>query len=292
MPIHSILVLLSVVTILLSFAFFVVVDATVPATLDMSLFEVKRPYKSVDGYSPILKLGTFGYCIDWEYHDANATPSTKPLPMCFHGNDYDTASINLYFPQTYDYPIQYIARLTPAASALHPLNTALVFLVLATTALPCFVPPIFAVALSWLATASSVAAVGTTFSLALGVRSRVGISYFGYGFGIWALLVAAISTWVFTALLTTAWWLRRRSDQRNLSQTVEKSGPGHGSLDVDASVESQGGELSREVPLRELHEGEVSRKHELLNTDRRERGRAESGAEERYELETPQRTKF
>ncbi|KAI1737379.1 hypothetical protein F4680DRAFT_428432 [Xylaria scruposa] len=221
----------------------------------------------------------------------SAPPSTTKLPMCYRGNDYNTAGIT-YF-SIYVLDIQYVARLAPALSALHPLNTVLVFLVLVTTALPCFVPQIFSVGLSWLATASSIAAVGTTFTLALGTRSRVNTpNVFEYGFGIWALLIAAISTWVFTALLTTAWWLRRRSERRGLGQHGNKSGSGHELSDADASVESQGGELSGEIPPRELHEGKASHKHELSNSDKRERGRTESGAEERYELDTPERTEF
>ncbi|KAI1758053.1 hypothetical protein F4782DRAFT_476263 [Xylaria castorea] len=289
MSVHGILVLTSFVAILLALIFLFIVDATVPATLDMALLNVRNPYQTVNGESPVLKLGTFGYCIDWEYHPgASATQS----PMCYGGNGYNTAGIDMYFKKE-DFPVGYIARLTPATSSLYPLNTALVFLVLVTAALPCFVPAIFAVALSWLATASSIAAVVSTFSLALEVRSRLHIPYvFGYGLGIWALLAGAISIWVFTVLLTTAWWLHRRSDRRNLGEPIDKQGPAHGLPDAGAFVESQGGELSGEVPFRELHEGENAHRHELLNTDRRERGRIESGAEERYELDAPERSRF
>ncbi|KAI0913075.1 hypothetical protein F4823DRAFT_559341 [Ustulina deusta] len=289
---RSILRLSSFVLITLSFALFVVVNATVPATGDISLFYVQAAYISYNNANPVLKLGTFGYCIDWAPDDLDTVASTTQSPICFHGNGYNTTAFVVKFFNSPDVPLGYITSLTPAVMALHPLIVALVLLVLVTTALPCFVPPIVSVALSWLTAASSIAAVGCTFSLAMVTRSMVdhSVYVFGYGIGIWLLLVGAISVWVFTALLTTAWWLRRRSDWRNSGESASKPSSAHRLPNIDASIESHVREFPGEAALKELPEGKNAHRHELFNTDTREQGRVESGAEERYELGTPERS--
>ncbi len=66
---RSILRLSSFVLITLSFALFVVINATVPAAGDISLFYVQAAYISYNNANPVLKLGTFGYCIDWAPDD-------------------------------------------------------------------------------------------------------------------------------------------------------------------------------------------------------------------------------
>ncbi|KAI0452917.1 hypothetical protein F5B21DRAFT_526459 [Xylaria acuta] len=290
---RSILLLLSFILITFSLAVFVAVNTTVLAA-DISLLNIKARYISYNGATPMLKLGTFGYCIDWAPDDPDTAASATQSPICFHGNGYNTTTVVVRFFNSPDVPIGYIARLTPAAMALHPFITALVSLVLVTAALPCFVPPIFAVTLSWLTTASSIAAVGCIFSLAMVIRSRVvgggGEYVFEYGTGIWALLVGAISVWAFTALLTTAWWLRRRSDWRNSGESIRKSGSTRRFPDVDASVESQVREFPGESAMGGLPEGKNAHRHELFNTDMREQGRVETGMEERYELGTPERS--
>ncbi|KAI0532059.1 hypothetical protein GGR58DRAFT_199877 [Xylaria digitata] len=293
MSARSILFPLSFVLIALSLALFLVVDVTAPAVVDMALFSVRNGGLSYNGDNPVLILGTFGYCINWTPSDTESTDLTTQLPICYRGNDYTTGNINQFFKRHDAYiPFGYIARLTPALMALHPLITVLVFLVLITAALPCFIPLVFAIVLSWLATASSIAALGCTFSLAMITRSSVLIrSWFGYGTAIWALLVGAISIWVFTALLTTAWWLRRRSTERNSGESASEPGSVHHVPDIDASVEPQAIEVPGETALKELPQ-EHAHSHELFDKDTREQGRAESGAEERYELGTPERSKL
>ncbi|KAI1307725.1 hypothetical protein F5Y03DRAFT_393788 [Xylaria venustula] len=291
--IHSILILSSFVTILISLAFFLVADATVPAS-DMSLFNLKQPYVDVNGYNPVLEVGTFGYCIAWEIDSSDdVTDTTTMAPNCFRGNGYKTSIVDKDFTE---YPIAFISRLAPVLTALHPLTTALVFLVLVTAALPCFIPPIFTVALSWLATASSIAAVGTLFSLALGARSMlydkssIYKGLFRFDIGAWAVLAGAISIWVFTGTLTTAWWLQRRSDRRHLGRPVDKSP--HRLSDAETYRGSQVGELNGDTTLSELSEGEKAHRHELLDTDTPEQNPAESAAEEQYELDTLEREIF
>ncbi|KAI1112226.1 hypothetical protein F5Y14DRAFT_276203 [Nemania sp. NC0429] len=177
---------------------------------------------------------------------------------------------------------------------IHPLTFALVLLVLVATALPCFVPPIVSVALSWLATAISIAAVVCTFSLVRRAQSRARSSrhMFSVGIGRCVLLVGAFGVWVFTVLLTTAWWLRRRSDRRNLDEYVGEPSSAHRLPNEGSCVESRLGEFPGEAAPKgkELPEGKNAHRHELLNTDKREQGRAESGAQERYELGTPGRS--
>ncbi|KAF2968665.1 hypothetical protein GQX73_g4916 [Xylaria multiplex] len=292
-PAHGILLILSFVLIILSLALFIVVDVTAPAVVDMALFKVRNRGISYNGDNAVLTLGTFGYCINWTPSDTDTTDLTTQLPICYRGNDYTTAAINRFFSDTY-IPFGYIARLTPALTALHPLITVLVFLVLVTAVLPCFIPLFFSVVLSWLAAASSIAAVGCTFSLALVTRSSLASHYeyvFGYGTAIWALLVGAISIWVFTALLTTAWWLRRRSTRRNSAKSPNEPGSVHRVPDMDASVESQDIGVPGEAARKELPQEEHTRSHELFDTDIRQQSRAESGAEERHEIGTPERSK-
>ncbi|KAJ2974424.1 hypothetical protein NUW58_g8663 [Xylaria curta] len=274
--VRSMLLLSSLVLMTLSLALFIIVDATVPATLDMSFFNVKAPYISFNS-AP---------------QQSGAATSATQLPICFRGNSFNTTAVlNLFFDSP-DIPIGYIASVTPAAAVLHPLTTALVLLVLVTAALPCFVPPVVAVALSWFAAASSVAAVGCTFSLAMAIRPRlVGDSsyVFEYGIGIWALLVSAISVWVFTALLTI-WWLRHRSDRKRCGESTGESGSAHYLPNGNVSLEFQIGEFPGEKE--ELPEGKNSHRHGLFDTDTRGQGRVELGAKDRYELGTPERSKL
>ncbi|GAW17597.1 hypothetical protein ANO14919_070560 [Xylariales sp. No.14919] len=284
------LLLSSFIPITLSLASFLVVDATVPATPDMSLLNVRAAHISYNGANPVFKLGTFGYCVGWTPDESNTDVAPTQSPICFRGNGYSGTAVISRFFDSPDVPIGYIASLAPAASALHPLITVLVLLVLVTAALPCFIPPIVAVALSWLTAASSIAAVACVFSLALATRSRLvgrGAYVFEYGVGIWLLLVGAIGVWVLTILLTTAWWLRRRSDRRNTGDFAGELDPAHYTPGVDASVESQVGGLPGGAALQEIPGGNYAHRHELFNTDTREKGRVELEVEGRYyELDT------
>lgn len=80
--------------------------------------------------------------------------------------------------------------------------------------------------------------------------------------------------------------MRRRSDRRKASKSGVAPEKAYHVHHLGFSVGSQLGEFPGEAPRRELHEGNNSHKHELLNTDKREQGRLESAAEERYELDS------
>ncbi|KAJ8130452.1 hypothetical protein O1611_g3177 [Lasiodiplodia mahajangana] len=276
---HSMLLLLSFVPITLSLALLIAADITVPATTDGSLFNV-RALVSFNDANPVLQVGTFGYCVGWAPDNVDTVVLATPSRVCYYGNGYSMSAVVQQFFDNPSVSIGFIASIAPALSALYPLTTALVFLVLVATALPCFIPPVFAVALSWLATASSIAAVGCTFSIALVTRSRLAGNneyVFEYGVHIWALFVGAISALVFTVLLTASWWLRRQLSRRSSDETTPKPGSAH---------HAQVLEFSSEEAPKELPGGKNSHRHELFNTGMGVQGRIESGAEERYELDT------
>lgn len=57
MSVRATLILSSVILVVLSLALFVVVDMTAPATVAISLFNVRNPDASFDGDNAVLKAG-------------------------------------------------------------------------------------------------------------------------------------------------------------------------------------------------------------------------------------------
>ncbi|KAI0199884.1 hypothetical protein F4808DRAFT_430671 [Astrocystis sublimbata] len=262
MSARSILIPLTLVLNALSLALFMVVDTGIPVSGDptLHLFSFTDPDMIYDKGHPILRVGTLGYCFDLTARGSHSLPSDRipETPMCFHGTTYPNAVLTTYFGSfSLDSVYHTLSRLTPAISALHPLATALVFLVLLAVALPCFIPPIFAVALARI------------------VEDQLGNSYhFSYGTAIWLLLAGAVSVWVGAALLTAGWWLRRQKVSAEDEGAVKASS-------------THVGELHSDEVRDELWEGANGHRHELSNTDGRKQGRVEvvSGAEERHELD-------
>ena len=64
---RSLLFVLAFVLLLTAFALLIVVNITVasPRNSDLALFSVTNPFVGVNNHNPVLKFGTFGYCLSY-----------------------------------------------------------------------------------------------------------------------------------------------------------------------------------------------------------------------------------
>lgn len=110
-----------------------------------------------------------------------------------------------------------------------------------------------------------------------------------YGTAIWCLVAALVCVFIATLLISGVWWSKRKAAA---ARRVTKMPIGNG----DASLHRRDSDLETTVELNELDQdskkghaeltgGDKADRHELNDTDDRER--SELDGEEKYELDSP-----
>ncbi|EMR62074.1 hypothetical protein UCREL1_10995 [Eutypa lata UCREL1] len=298
LPRTRLLYLLGLVLFLTAFALFIVVNVALVSSTssNISLFSLTSTTESVNDANPSVKFGTFGYCLTFvsetPYYSSSSSSSDPDGQCVLDGVGYDPYQVlEEYFSIITDVDgiEASIVRLT-RAMAIHPLLAAFSALTVAIAALPCYLPPVLSVATAWVTTVLAVVAVICNFALARKIKeSSVPAYNFAYGTAIWCLVAALVCVFIATLLISGVWWSKRKAAA---ARRVTKMPIGNG----DASLHRRDSDLETTVELNELDQdskkghaeltgGDKADRHELNDTDDRER--SELDGEEKYELDSP-----
>ncbi|KAI0842358.1 pali-domain-containing protein [Hypoxylon sp. FL0890] len=201
-----------------AFALLVVVDVTAPVNHGLALFTARNKHIQYNEGYPVVRFGTFGYCLQI-YRNFSETYYSAEPPTA----DQCTSSSIGYSPSEALSPISSHlgydglsggASLTKAM-VLHPLATAFSFLVLIfSISRPKLAPLILVPLLSSLTTLLALIALICDLVLFSRVQRSLedaaDAAFGSFDTGIWLLIVAVICLVIGTVFLTWQWWFERR----------------------------------------------------------------------------------
>ncbi|KAI1408355.1 pali-domain-containing protein [Hypoxylon sp. FL1857] len=275
----------ALVLVAAAFALLVAVDVTAPVNHSLALFTVRNEHIQYNEGYPVIRFGTFGYCLQI-YRDFSQTYySSQPATA-----DKCSPSSIGYNPGEALGPVSHLssnalpreASLTKAM-VLHPLATAFSFLVLVCAVFPrSLVPPAVVPLLSSVAALLVLVALICDLVLFGELQRRLvdgaDTALGSFDAAMWLLLVAAISLVVSTVLFGGRWWFGRKL---------------HGTSDTGAGVrmeqDQEEGKTERSsnivAPLYEMDPGSKTGRTELSQGDQADRHELSGQDRGRVELE-------
>ncbi|KAI0109313.1 pali-domain-containing protein [Hypoxylon sp. NC0597] len=284
-----------------AFALLVVVDVTAPVNNGLALFTARNKYIRYNEGYPVIRFGTFGYCLQI-YRDFSESYYSSRDPTA---DKCSSPSIG-YSPSEAIAPISDIgssdqpgeAGLTKAM-ILHPLATTFSFLILVSSMFPReLVPSVVSPLLSSLTTLLALVALICDLVLFSRVESMLegaaDTAFGSFDTGMWLLLIAVICLVFSTVFLAGRWWFGRRlgSTKQVAPDAFARVGAGmeqeqeqeEGKTDRSSSapVSPYEMDLGSKGGCAELSQGPHADCHELNSDDR---GRVElEHQDRRFEL--------
>ncbi|OTA70790.1 pali-domain-containing protein [Hypoxylon sp. EC38] len=287
--------------IAIAFALLIAVDVTAPVNNGLALFTARNKYIRYNEGYPVIRFGTFGYCLqiygdfsETYYSSRNPTADTCSYPSI--GYSISEAIGPISSIGSSDLPGE--TGLTKAM-ILHPLATGFSFLTLVSSVFPRkLIPLVIAPLLSSLTTLLALIALICDLVLFSRAESTLegatDMAFGSFDTGMWLLLVAVICLIFSTVFLTGRWWFGGRlgSTKQVVPGAFARVGVG---MEQEQEQEEGKTDRSSSVPVppyemdhgskggyAELSQGPQADRHEMSSEDR---GRVElEHQDRRFEL--------